>query len=76
VSDTGTGIAPEHLPAIFDPHFTTKPPGEGTGLGLAIVQRIVADHGGEVSVDSKPGDGARFTVRFPAASAPQMEGAR
>jgi len=65
VSDTGTGIAPEHLPRIFDPHFTTKPPGEGTGLGLAIVKRIVTDHGGTISVDSVVGRGTTFRVELP-----------
>lgn len=65
VSDTGTGIAAEHLPHIFDPHFTTKPPGEGTGLGLAILKRIVTDHGGTIDVDTQPGRGTTFTVELP-----------
>jgi two-component system NtrC family sensor kinase len=65
VEDTGSGISPEHLPRIFEPHFTTKPPGEGTGLGLAIAYRIVEDHGGHFSVESQPQRGSRFTVRIP-----------
>ena len=65
VSDTGTGIAPEHLPHLFEPSFTTKPPGEGTGLGLAIAYRIVHDHGGEFQVETEVGRGSSFTVTFP-----------
>lgn len=67
VSDTGTGIATKDLPHIFDPHFTTKPPGEGTGLGLAIVQRIVTDHGGTIEVETTEGRGTTFTVVLPVA---------
>ncbi|MFL5318635.1 MAG: ATP-binding protein [Myxococcaceae bacterium] len=67
VTDSGTGIKPEHLPHIFEPSFTTKPPGEGTGLGLSIAYRIVQDHGGSIQVDSKPGQGSTFTVFIPAA---------
>ncbi len=67
VRDTGTGIAPEHLPLIFDPLFTTKPPGEGTGLGLAIAARIVADHGGHFDVDTVVGRGSTFTAVLPVA---------
>jgi len=70
VSDSGTGIRPEHLPQLFEPWFTTKPPGEGTGLGLAIAQRIVADHGGTIQVESELGKGSRFTVHLPALSTP------
>ncbi|HVE84696.1 MAG TPA: ATP-binding protein [Myxococcales bacterium] len=66
VQDTGTGIQPEHLPRIFLPSFTTKPPGEGTGLGLAIAYRIVEDHGGEFRVDTEVGRGSAFTVLLPA----------
>jgi len=65
VTDTGSGIAPEHLPRIFEPSFTTKPPGEGTGLGLSIAYRIVEDHGGNFQVQSAPGQGATFTVLLP-----------
>ncbi len=65
VIDSGTGISAEHLPHIFEPHFTTKPPGEGTGLGLAIAYRIVEDHGGAFDVESQPGKGSTFTVYLP-----------
>jgi two-component system NtrC family sensor kinase len=65
VIDTGCGIPEEHLSRIFEPHFTTKPPGEGTGLGLAIAYRIVEDHGGHFVVESSPGAGTTFTVMLP-----------
>lgn len=67
VSDTGTGIAPENLPHIFEPSFTTKPPGEGTGLGLSIAYRITQDHGGNIEVDTSVGKGSTFTVYLPIA---------
>lgn len=64
VDDTGTGIAPEHLPHIFDPYFTSK--GHGTGLGLATVHKIIEAHGGEVSVKSRYGmpEGGGTSFRF------------
>jgi two-component system NtrC family sensor kinase len=65
VTDSGCGIPEEHLPRIFEPHFTTKPPGEGTGLGLSIAYRIVEDHGGHFVVESAPGEGSTFTVMIP-----------
>jgi signal transduction histidine kinase len=67
VSDEGPGIAPEHLPHIFEPFYTTKAIGEGTGLGLAVVQAIVHEQGGWVEVANQPGAGARFTVFLAAA---------
>ncbi len=63
VRDSGEGIAAKDLPRIFDPFFTTKP--TGSGLGLAIVYRIVQSHGGTITVASRPGAGATFTLRFP-----------
>lgn len=69
VADNGTGIAPEHLPHLFEPLFTTKPVGEGTGLGLATLYGIVRRHGGWVEVDSTLGQGARFHLHFPIADA-------
>lgn len=65
VSDTGCGIASEHVGKIFDPFFTTKDPGKGTGLGLAISARIIEAFGGRISVISTPGTGTRFTIRLP-----------
>jgi two-component system, NtrC family, sensor kinase len=62
VEDQGTGIAPEILPRIFEPFFTTKEVGEGTGLGLSVAYGIVHDHGGWIEVDSRPGEGSRFTI--------------
>ena len=63
--DTGAGIAPEALPRLFDPFYSTKE--RGTGLGLAFVQEVVQEHGGTVRCDGAPGRGATFTVRLPAA---------
>ena len=67
VSDSGDGIPPHDLPFIFDPYYqaNTQNSGMGSGLGLAIVKRIVAAHGGEVSVKSKLGQGSRFSLRLP-----------
>lgn len=65
ISDTGSGIAPENLKKIFDPFFTTKRVGEGTGLGLSIIYGIVERHGGSIGVESRPGEGATFTVTLP-----------
>jgi signal transduction histidine kinase len=65
VSDTGSGIAPENLPRIFDAGFTTKGAGVGTGLGLAICQKIIQDHNGSIAVESKVGKGTTFTVCLP-----------
>ncbi len=65
IGDDGPGIPAEVQKRLFEPFFTTKPVGQGTGLGLVICHRIVADrHGGEIEVESKPGD-TRFLVRLP-----------
>jgi signal transduction histidine kinase len=65
ISDTGRGIAPEHLKKIFDPFFTTKPVGEGTGLGLSITYGIIERHGGSINIESRLGEGTTFTVAIP-----------
>jgi signal transduction histidine kinase/DNA-binding response OmpR family regulator len=65
-SDTGTGIAPEHLDRIFDPFFTTKPDVSGTGLGLSVSLGIVQSHGGTIEAKSEVGKGSTFTVKLPA----------
>lgn len=65
VTDTGSGIPPENLKKIFDPFFTTKPVGQGTGLGLSICYEIVKNHGGNIKVISKVGEGTTFTVLLP-----------
>jgi PAS domain S-box-containing protein len=65
VEDDGCGIDAELIDRIFDPFFTTKPVGEGTGLGLGIVHEIVRKHGGEITIDSKPGRGTVIGVRLP-----------
>ncbi|MGB0036768.1 MAG: ATP-binding protein [Candidatus Acidiferrales bacterium] len=73
VSDDGPGILPEIASRIFDPFFTTKPSGIGTGLGLSIIYGIVQQHGGEVTVESQPGAGARFVVELPVVAVPAEE---
>jgi signal transduction histidine kinase len=70
VSDTGEGIPEGNLEKIFDPFFTTKRNGEGTGLGLAVCRKIVEQHGGRISVSSRPGEGTEFHVALPLAVAP------
>jgi signal transduction histidine kinase len=63
IADTGEGISTENLPKIFEPYFSTKE--TGTGLGLAIVKRIVDEHNGTIEVESKEGEGTKFTVKLP-----------
>jgi two-component system NtrC family sensor kinase len=65
ISDTGCGIPAKDLPKIFDPFFTTKPAGQGTGLGLAICHGLIQRLGGRITVESRVGQGATFTVRLP-----------
>jgi signal transduction histidine kinase len=72
--DDGPGMPPEVLSRVFEPFFTTKPVGKGTGLGLSLSHGIVARHGGVMEVASRPGEGARFTIRLPLEPPPQAEG--
>jgi PAS domain S-box-containing protein len=73
VTDTGEGIAPEHLDKIFDPFFTTKELGKGTGLGLSTVLGIVQSHGGFIQVHSQPGRGTQFKAYLPASEATEAQ---
>ena len=68
ISDDGPGIALSIASRVFDPFFTTKPAGVGTGLGLSIVYGIVQQHGGDVTLESHRGSGAKFVVELPMAS--------
>ena len=63
--DDGPGIAPDILPNIFDPFYTTKRPGRGTGLGLSICKAVLKEHNGNIEASSAPGGGAVFTVSLP-----------
>jgi PAS domain S-box-containing protein len=66
IRDTGTGIAADVLPRLFEPYFTTKPVGSGTGMGLPVVHGILHEHGGHLLVESTPGQGASFRLLLPA----------
>jgi len=63
ISDTGSGIAPDKLPHIFDAYYSARP--QGIGLGLATAQKIVSAHNGTIAVVSEPGKGTSFTIKLP-----------
>jgi signal transduction histidine kinase len=65
VRDTGTGMTPETMRNLFQPFFTTRPPGMGTGLGLAVAHGIVTAQGGRIEVESELGKGSCFTLHLP-----------
>ena len=73
VGDTGTGIPQEHIRQIFEPFYSTKPPGQGTGLGLAIVHRQIQEIGGRVEVESVPDQGTRFSLYLPIANSERKD---
>ena len=73
ISDTGHGILPEHLDKVFDPFFTTKEVGQGTGLGLSISYSIVKTHGGDIMVESTPGQGTTFILTLSGVRSPDEE---
>jgi len=68
IADTGLGMQPEIVSRLFTPFFTTKPVGVGTGLGLSICQRLVKNFGGQIAVESTPGQGTTFRIVLPVAS--------
>jgi two-component system, NtrC family, sensor kinase len=68
VSDNGCGISADDVERIFQPFFTTKPPGQGTGLGLAVVYGLVSGWGATIEVDSAPGQGTTMSIHVPAAA--------
>ena len=65
VKDNGNGIPQKAMEKIFQPFFTTKPSGQGTGLGLSLSYDIIKAHGGEIKVETKDGEGAKFIVQLP-----------
>ncbi|EMS78933.1 ATP-binding protein [Desulfotignum phosphitoxidans] len=67
VADTGNGMPSHVMERIFEPFFTTKPKGQGTGMGLSVVHGIVKKHGGDIQVQTTPGEGSIFQVFFPVA---------
>ncbi|MBI1967874.1 MAG: PAS domain S-box protein [Gemmatimonadetes bacterium] len=71
VEDTGPGIPPGDMERIFNPFFTTKPPGTGTGLGLSISLGIVREHGGRIWAENLGGGGARFVIELPLLAPPR-----
>jgi PAS domain S-box-containing protein len=73
ISDTGTGIAQEHLDKIFEAFFTTKASVKGVGLGLSVCYGFIRDHGGDIQVRSEEGEGTTFTITLPAYHQPEHQ---
>jgi signal transduction histidine kinase len=72
ITDDGTGIPKEINERIFDPFFTTKPVGKGTGQGLSIARTVIVErHGGQILVESSPGEGSCFIIRLPVEDSPE-----
>ena len=71
IEDNGKGIPEDVLPKIFDPFFTTKPIGQGTGMGLSISYKIIQEHQGRITVDTKPGLGTTFSIFLPTVVQPR-----
>jgi len=71
--DTGAGIGPADLAKIWEPFFTTKPAGKGTGLGLAICRRLIEEHQGTISIDSRPNEGTKVRMFLPASNDGESE---
>ena len=76
VQDRGTGMDASTRERMFEPFYTTKPPGQGTGLGLPLVAAIVREHGGALRVESRPGAGTTVEVELPGAEGPVVPGTR
>ncbi len=72
--DNGHGIQTEQLPRLFEPFYTTRPPGAGTGLGLAVVQQVIRQHQGRIHVESEPERGSTFIITLPLAPGPSPSG--
>ena len=72
IADDGPGVPAPDLPRIFNPFFTTKPPGEGRGLGLSVAYSIVAEHEGVIRAENGPAGGALFIIELPV-GAPSVE---
>jgi two-component system NtrC family sensor kinase len=71
--DNGPGIDKKKIKKVFDPFFTTKPVGVGTGLGLYICYEIIKQHGGEITIQSEPGEGTAFIIKLPVEGAAPTE---
>lgn len=73
--DNGPGIRPENVDQLFEPFFSTKPPGKGTGLGLALCKRVIQEHRGEIRIASRDAGGATVRIQMPLTLPPEDDGA-